>query len=159
MPDNKNDNDIRCSVCGVPGSSGAFYVYYNGVYICQDCLNKQGIYDAEDIEAMKAESASIGSEPAPENVELMRPAEIKKVLDSYVIGQEKAKRALSAPARQCDVGTAEEQAQRFHDFCVGNSSGINGMCKPTCPCIDCFDKCQCLSKWAQMPYEEEGGAK
>ena len=60
--------------------------------------------------------------------------------------------ALSAPPRQCDVGTAEEQAQRFHNFCVGNSSGINGMCKPTCPCIDCFDKCQCLTKWAQTPY-------
>lgn len=68
--------------------------------------------------------------------------------------------ALALPRRNCDVGTAEEQAQRFHDFCVGNSSGINGMCKPTCPFIDCFDKCQCLSKWAQMPYEaEEGGAK
>ena len=70
-----------------------------------------------------------------------------------------ATEALTVPARQCDVGTALEQALRFHDLCVGNSSGINGMCKPTCPCIDCFDKCQCLAKWAQMPYEaQEGGA-
>ena len=67
--------------------------------------------------------------------------------------------ALSVPPRQCDVGTALEQAQRFHDFCVGNSSGINGMCKPTCPCIDCFDKCQCLAKWAQMLYAAEEGGK
>jgi hypothetical protein len=71
---------------------------------------------------------------------------------------EKARKALAAPPRNCDVGTPEEQAQRFHDFCVGNSSGINGMCKLTCPCIDCFDKCQCLTKWAQTPYAEEGGA-
>ena len=84
--------------------------------------------------------------------------------DAHVLGyleqiEKWAKEALSAPARQCDVGTALEQALRFHDFCVGNSSGINGMCKPTCPCIDCFDKCQCLAKWAQMPYEaQEGGA-
>ena len=67
--------------------------------------------------------------------------------------------ALSVPPRQCDVGTALEQAQRFHDFCVGNSSGINGMCKPTCQCIDCFDKCQCLAKWAQMLYAAEEGGK
>ena len=71
-----------------------------------------------------------------------------------------ARAAISAPPRQCDVGTAEEHAQRFYNFCESNSSGINGMCKPTCPCIDCFDKCQCFAKWAQMPYEdEEGGAK
>ena len=73
---------------------------------------------------------------------------------------QKANFAISAPPRQCDVGTAEEHAQRFYNFCESNSSGINGMCKPTCPCIDCFDKCQCFAKWAQMPYEdEEGGAK
>ncbi len=66
-----------------------------------------------------------------------------------------ANAALSAPTRQCDVGTAEEQAQRFYDFCIGNSSEINGMCKPTCPCIDCFDKCQCFAKWSQMLYESE----
>ena len=67
---------------------------------------------------------------------------------------------VNAPTRNCDVGTAEEHAQRFYNFCESNSSGINGMCKPTCPCIDCFDKCQCFAKWAQMPYEdEEGGAK
>lgn len=66
-----------------------------------------------------------------------------------------ATEALTVPPRNCDVGTPDEQAQRFHDFCAGNSSGINGMCKPTCPCIDCFDKCQCFAKWAQMPYTEE----
>jgi hypothetical protein len=72
----------------------------------------------------------------------------------------KANFALSAPPRNCDVGTPEEQAQRFHDLCIGNSSGISGMCEPSCPCKDCFDRCQCLCKWAQMPYKaEEGGAK
>lgn len=62
------------------------------------------------------------------------------------------------PLRQCDVGTPEEQAHRFHDFCVGNSSDIKRMCKPSCPCIDCFDRCQCMCKWAQLPYEAEEGA-
>lgn len=62
------------------------------------------------------------------------------------------------PPRNCDVGTAEEQAQRFYKFCMANSSAIRGMCDSKCPCIDSGDKCHCLTKWAQMPYEE-GDAK
>ncbi len=73
-----------------------------------------------------------------------------------------AKTARALPFRNCDVGTAEEQAERFYNFCVRNSGSINGMCDPKCPCIASPDKCHCMCKWAQMPYEadaEEGGAK
>lgn len=66
--------------------------------------------------------------------------------------------ALSAPPRNCDVGTAEEQAGRFHSFCKTRQSGIYGMCSPQCPCKECSDMCHCLTKWSQMAYEE-GGAK
>lgn len=66
--------------------------------------------------------------------------------------------ALAAPPRNCDVGTAEEQAQRFDAFCdahkyVGDD-GTN-WCSTSCPCYDSLD---CGVEWAQMPYEE-GGAK
>ena len=60
--------------------------------------------------------------------------------------------AIASPARNCDVGTAEEQAYRFHAFCSDNTSEIEGMCNSTCPCIDCGDKCHCLCVWSQMPY-------
>ena len=66
--------------------------------------------------------------------------------------------ALAAPPRNCDVGTAEELAQRFYSFCTEHSSAIQGMCDCKCPCIDSGDKCHCLCKWMQMPYKE-GGAK
>ena len=66
--------------------------------------------------------------------------------------------ALSAPPRNCDVGTSEEQAERFHSFCEKFQSGIQGMCSTLCPCKYCCDKCHCLVKWSQMQYEE-GGAK
>lgn len=82
----------------------------------------------------------------PSSVSLDGVAEVIHEIDSV----------LDKPPRQCNMGTPDEQAQRFHDFCAGNSSGINGMCKPTCPCIDCFDKCQCFAKWAQMPYTQGG---
>lgn len=60
----------------------------------------------------------------------------------------KAKAALSAPARQCDVGTAEEQNRRFDNFCRGMEK-----CK-TCPC-NVMPRCHMV--WAQTPYTEEGG--
>lgn len=66
--------------------------------------------------------------------------------------------ALAAPPRNCDVGTAEEQAERFYNFCTEHSSAIHGICNYNCPCIGFGDKCHCLCKWLQMPYEE-GGAK
>lgn len=77
--------------------------------------------------------------------------EMAKALD-------KAKASLAAPPRNCDVGTAEEQARRFYSFCKKFQSGIQGMCSSQCPCKECCDMCHCQLKWAQMPYEE-GGAK
>ena len=56
--------------------------------------------------------------------------------------------ALSAPPRNCDVGTAEEQYRRFLKFCHGE------ICEK-CPVHDARS---CTLAWAQMPYGE-GGAK
>jgi hypothetical protein len=58
--------------------------------------------------------------------------------------------ALSAPPRQCDVGTAEEQIDRHREWC--NRDNDSSYC-----CNDCRD---CFARWAQMPCEaEEGDAK
>ena len=64
-----------------------------------------------------------------------------------------ANAALSEPIRNCDVGTAEEQAERFDYFCYNHRSREKG-------CGDCplLDGGPCELAWAQMPYEE-GGAK
>ena len=59
-----------------------------------------------------------------------------------------AEDALSAPPRNCDVGTPEEQVERFQWFC------------DTRPCDGCTLKnkvnetLDCAIHWAQMPYEE-----
>ena len=55
-----------------------------------------------------------------------------------------AKAALSAPPRNCDVGTAEEQNNRFKRFCDSKSIGY------------CWGRgCRkCMAQWGQMPYEE-----
>ena len=54
-----------------------------------------------------------------------------------------AKAALSAPPRNCDVGTAEEQDERFDRWC--DRKNIKD-----CWGIGCR---KCLIAWAQMPYD------
>ena len=63
------------------------------------------------------------------------------------------KKALAAPPRNCDVGTAEEQAKRFKSFCKTHLSGIRSICSTQCPCVWCRSMFHCLTKWAQMTYE------
>lgn len=60
--------------------------------------------------------------------------------------------ALAAPPRNCDVGAAEEQEERFDEFC---SSHFKHCSK--CPLFDKFRFCQ--SAWMQLPYEKEGASK
>ena len=57
--------------------------------------------------------------------------------------------------RNCDVGTVEEQAERFHAFCASNKK-----CGDVYSCERCqFNSVEdCELAWAQMPYEE-GGAE
>jgi hypothetical protein len=62
---------------------------------------------------------------------------------------QKAKAALAAPPRNCDVGTADEQCIRYQRFCNYQ--------KACCACPLNVD-IDCRFAWAQMPYEE-GGAK
>ena len=63
--------------------------------------------------------------------------------------------ALAKPPRQCDVGTAEEQAERFGRYC--DQFTRDGMHCETCPCCGKIPFGKCEFAWAQMPYESEAG--
>ena len=66
-----------------------------------------------------------------------------------------AKAALATPDRNCDVGTAEEQAKRLDAFCDSHGHGFDGQkiyCCENCQLIS-VDRCELA--WAQMPYERE----
>lgn len=70
--------------------------------------------------------------------------------------------ALSVPLRNCEVGTEEEQSQRFEAFCSLHHLPKGPGCY-SCPAIppkspQAFHRDACRSNWSQMPYEE-GGAK
>lgn len=57
-------------------------------------------------------------------------------------------RALKTPRRNCDVGSADEQHNRFMHFCTH----VNKSVCMNCPLIGNTSLCQL--QWAQMPYEE-----
>jgi hypothetical protein len=57
-------------------------------------------------------------------------------------------KALSAPARNCDVGTAEEQAERFKKFCSDHQVPWHGC--TNCPVLMSE---KCAITWGQMPHK------
>ena len=87
MPSKSDDRkQLRCSFCGKPQDQVKKLIAGRNVYICDECVKlcSDIIYEEYDMENEERETAS-----------LPKPAEIKKILDDYVIGQEEAKKALS----------------------------------------------------------------
>ncbi len=65
--------------------------------------------------------------------------------------------ALAEPARQCDVGTPYEQANRMRQFC--DKQKRNGIINcGYCPIKHQYQR-DCTLAWAQMSYAEEGRAQ
>ena len=83
MADNKH---FTCSFCGKSQDQVRRLLAGNGVYICDECVE----LCADIIERELAET-----EDQVFDEKLPRPKEIKAFLDEYVIGQDRAKKALS----------------------------------------------------------------
>ena len=81
------------------------------------------------------------------------------LLDLRYAAIPKANAALAAPPRNCDVGTAEEQIERFNEFCNSEWRDSGDANCDNCPLwVSGTIGKDCQIRWAQMPYEE-GGAK
>ena len=90
MANNMNRQTPRCSFCGKEQRMVKRLVAGPNVYICDECIALcNEILGEEDLLFEDASRESYGP------VKLPSPAEMKKILDEYVIGQERAKRALS----------------------------------------------------------------
>ena len=80
-----NDKHLRCSFCGKSKDSVRKFISGPSVYICNECITLCNEILAEDEEREVVDNIT----------HVPTPSEIKTVLDQYVIGQERAKRALS----------------------------------------------------------------
>ena len=97
MANNDGNRTIRCSFCGKPQSQVNRLIAGNGSYICDECVRLcMGIID-EDYDPQSYQRRPAQKQEAMEaNAEkLPKPAEIRAVLDDYIIGQERAKVSLS----------------------------------------------------------------
>ena len=93
MPNYKDEKPLKCSFCGKPQNRVRKLIAGPGVYICDECIGVcTSILEDELDFAPEAHGATMAA-GRPEH--LPTPQELKNVLDQYVIGQDRAKIALS----------------------------------------------------------------
>ena len=96
MANYSKNQQPRCSFCGKEASLVERLIAGPGVYICNECVElcnsilEDGGFEAP-AENAKGRNGGIKKAGQPS---LMLPTEMKATLDEYVIGQERAKRAL-----------------------------------------------------------------
>mgnify|MGYP001175715833 CR=1 FL=1 len=82
------NSQVKCSFCGREKKDTTVLIAGIEGYICDNCVTQaQGI--------VKEESSAKINANLDNDLKLMKPLEIKKHLDQYVIGQDKAKKILS----------------------------------------------------------------
>jgi len=80
-----NDRHLRCSFCGKSKDAVRKFISGPSVYICNECIALCNEILAEDEEREVQDAIT----------QVPTPAEIKAILDQYVIGQEQAKKTLA----------------------------------------------------------------
>ena len=93
MARNDSRDTARCSFCGKPQSLVHRLIAGNGAYICDECVRLCMNILGEDI--VPGETARSGAQSGMDFEQLPKPAEIRSILDDYIIGQDEAKIVLS----------------------------------------------------------------
>ncbi|MDY4190667.1 MAG: ATP-dependent Clp protease ATP-binding subunit ClpX [Oscillospiraceae bacterium] len=85
-----NGRTLRCSFCGKTQDKVGKLIAGSGVCICNECIELC-------VSVLEEEGISSRKKPVREEIDITipKPAEIKEILDEYVIGQDAAKRTLS----------------------------------------------------------------
>ena len=94
---NRDDHKMRCSFCGKTQDMVYKMISGPGVCICDECVDlcMNIIYDGEDDPLAKTKrKKNEKNKPVIDPATLLKPAELKAVLDKYVIGQDEAKKIL-----------------------------------------------------------------
>ena len=85
----KGEEVVRCSFCGkVQAQVRKLIAGPNGAYICDECIEVCSEIIEEEFEFEDKSQVT-------EEINLLKPEEIKAFLDEYVIGQDEAKKVLS----------------------------------------------------------------
>lgn len=121
MATNKEKN-IKCSFCGKSQEGVDRIIAGPGVYICNECVKVCSNIIEDDLYEDTELTYTLNEE-----TELPNPAEIKSILDTYVIGQEEAKKTLSVAVynhykrinSEKDEGENEVEIQKSNVLLLG----------------------------------------
>ncbi len=86
------NNNVKCSFCGKSQDAVERIIAGPGVFICDECIKVCS--NIIDNDSCSQEDATYTLNTKEEE-KLPSPAEIKQILDSYVIGQDEAKKTLA----------------------------------------------------------------
>jgi len=102
-------NLTMCSFCGKSHAEVRKLIAGPGVYICDSCINVcKGILDKELTEDAKRSST---------NLRVPKPIEIRRQLDQFVIGQDRAKKTLS-------VAVHNHYKRILHNQSIGTGNSL-----------------------------------
>ncbi|MFQ5571306.1 MAG: ATP-dependent Clp protease ATP-binding subunit ClpX [Rhodothermales bacterium] len=113
MSEQHGDDVIRCSFCGRTAHEVTSMVAGPDVYICDRCIHDASGIVRNDLAAYHQTSSSSPRRPTAHRRRLT-PHEIKQALDEYVIGQKRAKKALSVAVY--NHYKRIEAEDYFHDY-------------------------------------------
>ncbi len=112
----KKDSILLCSFCGKSQREVKKLVAGPSVYICEECISLCNEIIASDDDGTAFES---------KKTQLLKPSEIKAVLDNYVIGQERAKKVLSVAVHNhfkrifSPLDTSDVELQKSNILLIG----------------------------------------
>ena len=89
MAKNVKEKNVKCSFCGKSQDAVERIIAGPGVYICDECIKVCSSILEDDM----YEDTELSYQDDDER--LLNPAEIKEIFDSYVIGQNEAKKTLA----------------------------------------------------------------
>ena len=96
-----NRNNICCSFCGRSQGQVARLIEGHDAYICEECVSlcnsilKDELGIDNDMSSKKdKKSSSKNVMNGSSKMNLLKPVEMKKILDDYVVGQDEAKKTL-----------------------------------------------------------------
>jgi ATP-dependent Clp protease ATP-binding subunit ClpX len=107
---------LRCSFCGKTQDQVKRLVAGPGVYICDECIELCSEIIEEEFEDIRIED---------EGTDVPKPAEIRDILDQYVIGQENAKKTLAVAVYnhykriKSEINTGDVELQKSNIVMVG----------------------------------------
>ncbi len=125
VDEGRRGKGIYCCFCGKRQDQvRRLFSGLDDTYICDECVNICS--DILDEEFYDEEEFNNASAPKSPDINLLKPVEIKKFLDEYVIGQEDAKKILSVAVynhykRVLSINESDVELQKSNILMMGST--------------------------------------